>query len=596
MQPGALCEDDDFDPSADWSLGGSLAVFAETEIGASNGASADPTLLLDSKEADTELLESAGHRRRKRRASKGQRRKRGRKPRRTRAAGQQGGDGQAAAGAPGPQGSQVRVSQLRRMIAPAWGWRLPGSGRAAHVGSAPEFQATTTQACGLYPFLAGSGSPTLGVPQGRNLLFGDLVCYDPIQWVVEGLTTNPGCYILGQPGCGKSSFIKRQIRGMRGFGVIPWFLADIKGEYSTTVKRLEGRVITVGHGLDRLNPLDTGPLGEAALGAAGSVREQLEAETRSRRLTCLLALLSLVREYKISNGEENVLAAALDALDEKMGRAPSGRRLQPTVPDVLRLLRGDEQLDRLMQAADVVGEQEFAYQTRELRQTLNLLCEGSLKGVFDGQTSQPIDLRAPAVSVDISHLVSSGDVKVAAAILSTWSYAFSAIDGAAALAEQGKAPRRQFAVCLDEGWKALRGAPGLVELGDALTRLNRAKGVCNIWCTHTLADLEALPTEADRSKARGFVERSGVVVLGALSPRELRDVSRVVPLTDSEMEMVSGWSAPDSWIPGTRHPGRGKYLLKSGNRIGIPIETDYVGDEHQLYNTDHMMLDPRLHR
>ena len=35
-----------------------------------------------------------------------------------------------------------------------------------------------------------------------------------------------------------------------------------------------------------------------------------------------------------------------------------------------------------------------------------------------------------------------------------------------------------------------------------------------------------------------------------------------------------------------RHPGRGKYLIKTGQRVGIPVELEYVGDEAELYNTD----------
>ena len=36
-------------------------------------------------------------------------------------------------------------------VPPAWGWKIPCAGRAAHVTAAPEYQATTTQVCGLYP-------------------------------------------------------------------------------------------------------------------------------------------------------------------------------------------------------------------------------------------------------------------------------------------------------------------------------------------------------------------------------------------------------------------------------------------------------------
>ncbi|MFP5376291.1 MAG: hypothetical protein ACLGIO_05850, partial [Acidimicrobiia bacterium] len=441
------------------------------------------------------------------------------------------------------------VRDLRRAVAPAWGWRLPGAGRAGHVAAPPEYQGTTAQVAGLFPFVAGSGSPSVGVPIGRHMMWGEVVCMDPFAWLEAGLVTNPGAFLLGQPGAGKSALIKRLIRGMSGFGVRPLVLGDLKPDYTAVIERLGGQVIRVGRGMDRINPLDTGPLGQAAARLSGAAAAQLRAESRGRRLNALLALLALVRRAPVSNGEECVLGAAIDALD------PAGA-VQPTIADVLAILRADP-TDALLSAAEARTPAQYHDETRLLRQTLNLLCTGSLKGVFDGATTRPMDLGAPAVSVDISRVSAAGDTLVAAAMLSTWAYGFAMIDGAAALAEQGLAPRRQFCLVLDELWRALRGSPGLVEHADALTRINRAKGVCDIRATHSLADLEALPTEEDRAKARGFVERAGITVLGALSPLELRKVAEVVPLSAQERSMVASWSAPQSWQAGELHPGRG---------------------------------------
>jgi hypothetical protein len=140
---------------------------------------------------------------------------------------------------------------------------------------------------------------------------------------------------------------------------------------------------------------------------------------------------------------------------------------------------------------------------------------------------------------------------------------------------------------MDELWRALRGAPGLVEHADALTRLNRAKGMASIMITHSLADLDALPTEADRAKAQGFAERAAITVLAALPPRELARLSEITPLTGPEQQLVASWSAPESWQATARHPGRGKYLIKTGERLGIPVRLSLTGTERELYDTDH---------
>ena len=149
-------------------------------------------------------------------------------------------------------------------------------------------------------------------------------------------------------------------------------------------------------------------------------------------------------------------------------------------------------------------------------------------------------------------------------------YGFAMVDAAAALADQQIAPRRSYMGVMDELWRALRGAPGLVEYADSLTRLNRAKGMSSMMITHSLADLDALATEEDRAKARGFVERSAITVMRGLPPRELARVHEITPLTGPEQELVTSWSAPDSWQPGARHPGTGKIPDQGGREAGNP--------------------------
>ena len=480
-----------------------------------------------------------------------------------------------AVGGPAP-GTGTEAGDGR--IPPAWGPKSAGAGRAAHVGAAPEYQATTSQGCGLYPFMAGSGTPVAGTPVGRHQLNGEVVCLDPLAWLREGLITNPGEFVLGQPGIGKSTLVKRQITGAIATGTRVLVLGDTKPDYAMLTEHLGGQVIRIGRGMDRINPLDAGPLGAALRQMTGPDAGALRWEVRSRRLSLLMALCTLVREARLSNAEEVLLGAAVDLLDERLGH-----RGQPTIPDVLAVI--EEGPDTLRAAARADTPAGFRDRSAGLVFTLELLTAGSLAGVFDRATSKPIDLDAPAVSVDISR-VGVGDKLHTAAMLCTCAYGFAVADAAAALAEQHLAPRRSYLAVMDELWRALRGAPGLVEYADSLTRLNRAKGMGSIMITHSLADLDALPTEADRAKARGFVERSAITVMGGLPPRELARLGEITPLTGPEMELVTSWAAPDSWQPGARHPGRGKYLIKTGERLGIPVELTLVGPEYGLYDTD----------
>jgi hypothetical protein len=476
-----------------------------------------------------------------------------------------------------------RTAVAQPAVAPAWGWRTPWTGRVAHVDRAAEYQATTVQAAGLYPFSAGSGAPTVGIPIGRHLLWGETVCLDPMEWLTAGLTVNPGVFVLGQPGVGKSTMAKRLCRGLAAMGVRIAILGDTKPDYTPLVESLNGQVIRVGRGLDRINPLDAGPLGEAARRLGGEAGSRLRAEMRGRRLSSLLALLTLVRRTApIGPGEEVVLGTAVDLLADKLAIGQD-----PTIPDVLAVIR--EGPEPLMAAAEADSVRAYRAETRPLRQTLGLLLEGPLAGVFDGPTTRPIDIDAPAVSVDISAVAAAGDTLVAAAMLATWSYGYATVDGRAALAEAGLVPRRRTFVVLDELWRALRGARGLVEHADALTRLNRARGMGHMMLSHSLADLDALPTEEDRSKARGFIDRCAVTILGGLPPRELTAVNELVPLSRPERDLVVSWSSSGSWEATAQHPGRGRYLIKTGGRTGIPVAMELIGDEFELYDTDTAM-------
>jgi hypothetical protein len=56
--------------------------------------------------------------------------------------------------------------------------------------------------------------------------------------------------------------------------------------------------------------------------------------------------------------------------------------------------------------------------------------------------------------------------------------------------------------------------------------------------------------------------------------------------------MVRSWAAPPTWVPGTRHPGRGKYLIKSGERVGLPVALSLVETERRLYDTDQAWHSP----
>src|ERR1700681_1329169 len=73
----------------------------------------------------------------------------------------------------------------------------------------PRHRGTTAHLCSAYPFLAEAGLGHRGVYLGTNLLTGGGgFAFDPFEAYQAGLVTNPNLLVAGEPGTGKSSFVK----------------------------------------------------------------------------------------------------------------------------------------------------------------------------------------------------------------------------------------------------------------------------------------------------------------------------------------------------------------------------------------------------
>ncbi|MDQ2709740.1 MAG: hypothetical protein M3Z25_19870 [Actinomycetota bacterium] len=479
-----------------------------------------------------------------------------------------------------------------RQVPRAWGWPVAGGGRAPHVEGGELYAGTSSQLCGLFPFAVSSGTAVRGVPIGRHLLTAEPVGLDPAEWLRDGLVSNTGVWVQGQPGIGKSAIIKRMITGLVAFGGVAVVPGDVKGEYSALVEALGGSVWRVGRGLSSLNPLDAGPLRAALAAAVGAERDRLAETVRARRLTLLEALVTIVRRGDVDVTERRMLGAALDAA---VNAAAPG---EPVVPDVLRALSaGGEHLWMILASRDA---NSYRRAVRDLVNTLALLCDGSIRGIFDRQSTVGSGLDCPALSLDLSALGDDDDDALAAGMLCSWAWSSALIDGTAAAhgPSQQHGRQRNVAVVQDELWRVLRAAPGLVERSDRITRLNRHRGVISFQVTHSLDDLEALPSETDRAKARGMVARNAIVVLGGMAEQELHALRRITPMSEGEAALVTSWAASPTWLGSASgvggpagwgkplHPGRGKYLIKSGERIGLPVSLRLTPAEQALYDTD----------
>jgi hypothetical protein len=497
------------------------------------------------------------------------------------------------------------------------GWRGRGQGEAIYVTAADEWRGTSVQVCGLWPFVGGSGTPILGVPIGVHTDTGAPFSADPISWFMHGMINNPSMFVLGLPHYGKSTLVRHIVLGLAGRSINPLILGDLKPDYVDLIEALGGQVISLGPGRGHLNVLDPGeatgaavrllasaeehrakanrtlndPDGDRAAAAqllaaavkAEKLAEQLMADSHNRRLNMITALITIVRNAKPSAHEESLIDRALHILDERLDRVPLIGDLIEVIkdaPDELRAIaldRGD--MSRYLDATD------------QLRQSLySLDGSGRFSDMFSQPTDQPMDLTKPVV-FDLSGISDTQRDIQAACLLACWSTGFATVQVAHTLADAGLEPRRNYFVVMDELWRALRSGEGMVDRVDSLTRLNRTEGVGQAMITHTMSDLEALPTESERMKARGFVERSGMVVCGALPGAEMEKLNKAVTLSRAEQARLISWADPGSWtdVGGSRkrvRPGLGKFLFKVGGRPGIPVALKLTSVEKSLHDTN----------
>lgn len=495
-----------------------------------------------------------------------------------------------------------------------------GGGRTNIVLRMHEWRATTAQvAGGFWPFSIGASSPLLGTPLGSHLKTGQDFGCDPLSWFLAGLITAPVAFVLALNGFGKSSLVRRLALGNMDQGHTSLFLGDIKPDYAELTRANGGQVVTGGYGHQKINPLAAGALGTvldrltaevAALEAiddpsddAGKqlakladLRVQVAADLRARQVATLAGLVEINRGRAVEDFEETLLSSALDMLyrpESQGGRGFTGAH-PPILEDLYEVIK--EGNAALYEDAAVEWKEAYIEVTAPLRRSLRALVCGRLGEVLNGQTTQPLDVNAPAVCVDVSR-VPQGDKKLKAALLLVcWADGFGAVEAAHVLADAGLGPRRTFQVIIDELWQVIGSGAGIVDRVDALVRLNRSDAVSLIMITHSVADLSAFESQADANKAIGFLEKARLKFIGPVGPEELDRLSAVTQFNAAERALVtSAASTPppsESVLQKLRHSmrvgdraaerprphGQGVFLLKFGEdtRPGIPFRLNFT--------------------
>jgi hypothetical protein len=387
----------------------------------------------------------------------------------------------------------------------------------------PAHSATTAHACAAFPFVADGGLGREGVYIGQDA-FGGAFCFDPFL-LYPDVISSPNTVIFGDVGTRKSALVKtylmRQIlHGRQGLVI------DVKGEYGPLAHALGVEPFVLRPGGDqRLNPIDPRLGRDGQLSVLRSVTREV-----------------LVRE--LTPEEDAALRVALDEVNASCG----GR--EPAPPDVVEaLLHPTEAMVRGVSAAHA---DDLAASCRQVALALQRLCEGDLHGMFDGPTSESIDLDASLVVLDISAVPDS----MATRILMICAAAF--LRGVFAErkreAEETGAPGRQMILVIEEGWR-LTGDIGAAEFLQELWKLCRAWGIQNILVVHRITDLGASGDDGSREAkiAEGLLSDAEVVVVHRQPPDQREAIIGTLGRSESEAEIIIGERPGEAvWIVGGR--------------------------------------------
>jgi type IV secretory pathway VirB4 component len=366
----------------------------------------------------------------------------------------------------------------------------------------PGIRASTRHARAIYPFQAEAGLGWRGCLIGSDSS-GGAFCFDPWELYRRELVANPNVAVFGELGYGKSALMKTLLWRMLLFGRRA-FVLDVKGEYAALCDALGVRPIRLASGSGVcLNPL-----------------------TARRDRAAQVEILRAVARTAVARPLAPEETAALrEALTEV-----SGRGAESTLPDVLALLFSptDAMAEALRSSPQAVADR-----VREVALAIQDLCEGPLRGMFDGPTTPGIDLEGRLVVLDLEAVKDSPAIGILMACASGWLSA-----RLERLADR-RDPGRLINVA-DEVWKVLE-HEGLAQWLRANFKLTRKYGTLNVIVAHKPADVVGSGDQgtARQAAARGLITDCATRVIYRQAAGEIAACIDLFGLSSREAQIVA---------------------------------------------------------
>src|SRR5207245_136339 len=201
-----------------------------------------------------------------------------------------------------------------------------------------------------------------------------------------------------------------------------------------------------------------------------------------------------------------------------------------------------EMAQRLRSTPDRLAED-----SRRVALALQDLCEGALRGMFDGPTSPGLDLEGRLVVLALHAVRDSPAVGILMACATAWMSAL--------LARMAERPGRERLINVaDESWKIVQHT-GLGEWFQSNFKLARQFGVMNLVVLHKLADLHGAGDAGSRASriAEGLIADASTRIVYHQDESQVPLTRMLLGLSESEAELIAMLSPGQAlWRIGAR--------------------------------------------
>ncbi|MBS1894709.1 MAG: hypothetical protein JST59_25690 [Actinobacteria bacterium] len=399
---------------------------------------------------------------------------------------------------------------------------MPGAAVTRRRGQRPGHSATTAHFQAAYPFQGQGGLGAPGVYIGADA-FGGAWVFDQWELYERRIMRSPNIVVLGEIAFAKSTWIKTFLYRQYLFGRQS-FVIDIKGEYWPLAEAIGvSPFVLAPGGSMRLNPIE-------------------RRGGRKGQLALLRSVATAALRRHLVPEEEAGLRVALDQCNDEAGST------DPTLPNVVDVLLHPR--EPMIAGVSAAGGPEFAAANRELALALQRLCDGDLRGIFDGQTSAGIDLESPLIVFDLSAMGDSEALGVLATCVGAWQQAV--LRERKRVSDETGVPMRKAHCVFEEVWQVTPNI-GVAEWLQANFKLCRALAISNILSTHKLTDFDTAGDKGSRAVriAQNLVPDAGCFIIHRQSPDQREVLRDDLGRSETEVELAMGLDVGEAlWVMG----------------------------------------------